>query len=338
MGETMDYITRISYNTVDWRRPNGDAAKYEQRGSYNQKFGFGHEDWLFREEWLIDGWRYAFLQGVGKSTNRLRKAGTPFNVRLFCIDSDKRRRYVADIGQVECLGERQAEDALRSYRKLGWLSTMKEEIRRAKGEAAALGNADYASHILNVRYRPDSVTRFPPNTFASSQDPVLRYSRYSLVGVEGAKAKFLKKRNGRAGSDLPPSLKPVVRVQNASTREVSRTHALMQARLMAELQAQYPGQVRREENCIDVTVRTPKQRILFEIKSSTSPSSTLRQALGQLLEYLYRDGVDPTRETTLVVVGQTALDEADRNYLRWLRAHLKVDLSYRVVEIAPTRP
>ncbi len=60
-------ITRISYNSKNWERPTGDARKHEAAGTYNHEHGFGHEDWLFRSEWQIDGWRYAFIQGVNKS-------------------------------------------------------------------------------------------------------------------------------------------------------------------------------------------------------------------------------------------------------------------------------
>jgi len=60
----MSKITRIAYNSAGWRKPTGEASKHESAGSYNQQFGFGHEDWLFRHEWLIDGWRYAFIQGI----------------------------------------------------------------------------------------------------------------------------------------------------------------------------------------------------------------------------------------------------------------------------------
>lgn len=44
-------ITRIAYNSADWHHPTGDAARQEMEGSYNNVNRFGHEDWLFRDEW-----------------------------------------------------------------------------------------------------------------------------------------------------------------------------------------------------------------------------------------------------------------------------------------------
>jgi hypothetical protein len=70
---------------------------------------------LFRSEWLIDGWRYAFLQGVNKSYSKLVKAGQPVDLTLFTIQPDKKRRYAASIQGVECLNDQQAEDVRKEF-------------------------------------------------------------------------------------------------------------------------------------------------------------------------------------------------------------------------------
>lgn len=124
----MSKITRIAYNSADWRKPTGEASKHESAGSYNQQFGFGHEDWLFRYEWLIDGWRYTFIQGINRSHANLVKAGTPVDLTLFTIQTDKRRRIVATINSVECLDDQQAEDALEIFKTQSWYGTMLKEI------------------------------------------------------------------------------------------------------------------------------------------------------------------------------------------------------------------
>ena len=120
----MHKITRIAFNSADWQKPTGDARKYEAVDTYNHKFGFGHEDWLFRADWLIDGWRYGFIQGVSKSHAKLMKEGKPVDLTLFTVQPDKMRRYVATLRDVECLDDRQAEDALALFKKQGWYDTM----------------------------------------------------------------------------------------------------------------------------------------------------------------------------------------------------------------------
>ena len=101
-------VTRISYNSAGWTHPTGEARRQEDDGTYNARMGFGHEDWLFRNEWLIEGWRYAFLQGVNKSHGKLVREGVPFDVTLFTVLPDKSRQYVAHMSDVECLSDDQA--------------------------------------------------------------------------------------------------------------------------------------------------------------------------------------------------------------------------------------
>lgn len=73
MPEPIPYFCRVCWNSNQWRRPTGEAAKLESKTSYAVQFGFGFEEWLNRPEWTIDGQRYAFLQPVNKSReNKLR--------------------------------------------------------------------------------------------------------------------------------------------------------------------------------------------------------------------------------------------------------------------------
>ena len=80
-------LTRICYNSRDWQRPSGDAKELEGPKSYVHQHGFGHEEWLFRSEWNIGGWRYAFLQGVNDSRRSLLAENRPFDLTLFTIEA-----------------------------------------------------------------------------------------------------------------------------------------------------------------------------------------------------------------------------------------------------------
>jgi hypothetical protein len=114
--------------------------------------------------------------------------------------------------------------------------------------------------------------------------------------------------------------------------ECTPEHARMQEKLMKELAVEYPNaNIRREEDFVDVEVRTLSERILFEIKSDLEPRSVIRQALGQILEYAYY----PTREETLpvklVIVGRGRLSDAARSYLNRLKQEFHLPIEYRVV-------
>lgn len=333
----MSKITRIAHNSSGWIRPTGDAKKDEATGSYNSDYGFGHEEWLFRSEWQIDGWRYAFLQGVNKSRARLIREPQAFDVTLYTIEPDKRRRYVADIYGVECLDSTQAADAVKAFKDMGWYDTMRQEIRAVGGKEAMLGNSPQASDIINVRFRADRVVFFPPGTYATPDDPINRITRYLL----SEKSTVFRERpervagRGRSGKDQADdffcferkSVAPVI---------CTPEHRRMQAILLEQLRREVPGgRILCEEDYVDVLLETDDRLTLFEIKTDLTPQYAIRQAIGQLLEYGYRRPRGP-KPLQLVIVGRSALSRDDEGYLARLRETFSLPLKYREVSLPPS--
>ena len=333
----MSKITRIAYNSADWQCPTGEARESEGGDTYNALNGFGHEDWLFRSDWRIDGWRYAFIQGVNKSQAKLVKSGQPIDLTLFTIQPDKKRRFVAKIQGVECLSDQQADDAINEFKRRGWFELMEKEIRAVGGDASALGATQWAKHVLNVRFRLENVFPFPPKCYAVEGDPVLKLTRYMLY--DEANIGLAKRTPGgpsRLGSSALPVGKSFQRGAVAAV-ECTPEHARMQAKLMQELKAEYPeADIVREQDFIDVGVRTETELLLFEIKSDLDPRSVIRQALGQILEYAFhpsRQGALPKLPLKLFIVGRRALSTEDRAYLSRLQKDFSLPVEYRVVAI-----
>lgn len=330
----MSKITRIAYNSAGWQRPTGEAKTSEGGGTYNALHGFGHEDWLFRSGWLIDGWRYAFIQGVNKSHTKLVKSGQPVDLTLFTKQPDKKRRYVATISAVECLSDQQAEDALGEFKHRGWFSIMEQEAEAVGGDPSALGASKWAKHVLNVRFRLENVTLFPANTYAAADDPVHRLTRYMLYDKANiGLAKQTIDSQTRPGSSALPAGRSFQRGPVAAV-ECTPEHARMQAKLMEELQSEFPNAVvLREQDFIDVSVRTQTELLLFEIKSDLEPRTVIRQALGQILEYAFHPSRQHTLPIKLVIVGRRALSPSDNKYLGRLQKDFKLPVEYRVVSI-----
>ena len=328
----MHKVTRISFNSADWRCPTGEAKESEAANTYSHIHGFGHEDWLFRTEWQIDGWRYSFLQGVNKSRRNLVEKRESADITLFTIQPDKRRRYVATIRDVEFLDDAQAEEALEAFRRRGWLDIMKAEIRSIGGNDSALGDAQWAQHILNVRFRQENIDRFENGAFAGAVDSILHWNRYQLYNVEvGVIDSGVKTARRRNGQEVAPVAKPFVR-RAARSVECTPEHARMQARLLAELRTEYPNaRIVCEEDYVDVKLETETECIFFEIKSDISPRAVMRQALGQLLEYAFYPHCERTLPSRLVMVGRSELTPLDRRYLEKLCKDFLLPLDYRVV-------
>lgn len=334
MEQIMHKITRICYNSANWQRPTGDATKHELAGTYNHDYGYGHEEWLFRAEWQIDGWRYAFLQGVNRSRASLVKASLPFDLTLYTIQPDKRRRYVATIEEVECLDDQQAKEALDAFKKRGWYQLMQNEIAAVHGDVASLGTEDYAKYVLNIRYRLENLKPFAPDTYAKPGDPILKLQRYSLTDFSRSHASLIKStRLENAGKTTLPNTNPFLR-KGTTQVECTPEHARMQAELMKQLKVDYPqATIVREQGFIDVTVKTANELLLYEIKSDLDPRTVIRQALGQILEYAYHPSRKHQLPMKLVIVGRCPLGQAEQDYLERLTTDFCLPIQYRVVPL-----
>jgi hypothetical protein len=219
-------------------------------------------------------------RGVNKSRARLIKERQAFDVTLYTIEPDKRRRYVADIHGVECLDSTQAADALEAFKKMGWYDTMRQENRAVGGKEAMLGNSPQASDILNVRFRADRVVFFSPGTYAAPDDPINRITRYLLsnkdtVFRQRPEGEAARQRSGKDQAD------DFFRFERKSVAPVICTpeHRRMQAILLGQLRREAPGAcILCEEGYVDVVLEMDDRLTLFEIKTDLTPQYAIRQA------------------------------------------------------------
>jgi hypothetical protein len=257
-----------------------------------------------------------------------------FDLTLFTIEPDGRRRYVARIKEVECLGEYRAEEAVKIFKKAGWFDQMVQEIREVDGEADALGNSPEAKHILNVRFRLENVTFCKPDDYADENDPIRGLTRYQLYNLDEIERETSPDAlRGRKGTQSAPSGKTVSRRATAAT-EYTPEHALMQKQLMRELKEEFPGaEICAEQNYVDVSVKLKSELLLFEIKSDLEPRAVIRQALGQILEYAYHPQRCQKLPVRLVIVGRRQLSSDEKSYITLLCDKFRLPLEYRVVLI-----
>src|SRR5438034_6190667 len=111
------YVARICWNSANWVYPTGEASRIG-RVIYVTKAGFGFEEWLFNFQWVLDGWKYGFLQPVNKSLAKVQ--GTTIDIRLWTISPKAEWFYVAHVPSCEVLMEEQAEHARREFKRRGW--------------------------------------------------------------------------------------------------------------------------------------------------------------------------------------------------------------------------
>lgn len=117
------------------------------------------------------------------------------------------------------------------------------------------------------------------------------------------------------------------------TRTIDYRQNLIQSRLYAHLVTLHGKDAVATEHATgtggraDALVKRPDGRYdLYEIKPASTAASAVRQAIGQLLEYAYREnGLEPAR---LIVVSDAVVDTATAAYLDRLRAVFALDIEY----------
>ena len=121
--------------------------------------GFGHEEWLFNFEWLIDSYRYGFLQPIGKYYKRYAEENC--SILMYTVTPEQQTLLVGIIKHVHVPGKEELDDVLQVTDDTGWLQTMRDDVRRVKGDAGVLSRPS-ARDIANIKFRPEDVEIFDP--------------------------------------------------------------------------------------------------------------------------------------------------------------------------------
>lgn len=325
----MLFATRLCWNTNRWQSPSGDARKKEAGSTFSREHGFGHEEWLFRTGWELDGWRYGFIQGVNKGRKTQLKRAL-LDLVLYTIDDNKRRRFVAVINELEVLSDQAAQDALDAFKTNGWFETMLEEVQKAGGDPNVIRNESSASNIFNVRHRVESAEFHESLPLVPPDHPIQKNNRYQLIQLGDqtlAMSGGQTAKRGRSARTSLTSVLPTPRRGVAATT-VDPIHNRMQKNLCDRLAKDFPSlKAVQEKSFVDVLIEDQNTVRLYEIKSDLNPRKVLRQAIGQLLEYAYH-GKDETRKVVLIAVGRRKLEDADNEYLNLLREKFNLAIEY----------
>jgi hypothetical protein len=319
------YFARLCWNTRNWICPSGDASKIENADTYAARMGFGHEEWLFNFNWLVDGWKYSFLQPINKSLSRLK--GKTIDVRLFTVGGTKEWFYVGEIDECQVLTEEQARYALNQFSTRGWLRDMEEHVRAVDGDTRGLEGND-PCNVFNIRFRRRNAELYDPPVPVEDSDAIRKITRYRLIPATSAPTADEEWPSRVAATRRRPTGK--VHRESIAARDVELIHNAMQERLAAALEAKYgKGAVVKEEGFVDIKLRDGKRLVFVEIKADSRPRRALREALGQLLEYEFAAAADGQTPTELVVAAPGELSsQLDLDYLHHLQTRWSLPIRY----------
>ena len=321
-------ISRICWNTEGWKFPSGSKGKSMTSIAFEHESGFGHEEWLFDKSRIVDGFHYAFLQPLNLLSNR--HVGKNYNIYLFTTYYGI-KYYVGMIKNAECISKDKSEEIHFIYKRNGWLKEMAKEIVRAGADPSSINNISPES-LFNIKFDFSNVSVLDDLEEISDKDPNITTTRYKLLPLKNklmivaeiykdeteGKLKNTKKRKRTYKADT--SIDPYHdKMQNALYELLKRTHRKEYEKVLLE------------SNRVDIKAKTHKDKWhYFEIKTD-SPKLSIRNALGQIMEYAFWPDVE--RAEKLIVVSDMKPDRETLKYLSFIRNRFNIPVFYRYFDL-----
>jgi hypothetical protein len=327
MADIQGKLCRICWNIDQWRRPSGSASS-DETGSYVSDNGFGHEEWLFNFEWLIDGHRNGFIQGIHKFLTTYE--GQTFPILLYTITPrpDRKHLAVAVIRKAYVPTEAELSHVRDECDARGWLDQMRQDLRRIGVPTTPLVDPEPKS-IATIRFSPGDVRRFDPMpqfTPGENGAPNIT-SRYTAFHWDGSLGFLGAQATASDLGSLPeedPRRSEVIRQRAAQQgTEFDPKHVRMQNLLFESLKKRHKS-VTYEMDFIDLAGHDPGSITYYELKTDATAKMCIRKAIGQLLEYSHYPPAKPAER--LVVVGDAPPTDDDRMYLQFLRQRFGLDI------------
>lgn len=333
--EVDNRIMRLTWNANNWETPSGHQWHPKNQGktniAYENQYGYGGEEWLFNEQFRIDGYQYGYIRGVNNLSEDVEFLD---QITLYTIRGDKQRCLVGNIRNVEIIAGYEEEQVKIEGLISSYLPSMLDELKKV--------NADYEQFTIdyplpNVKFKWNEVELFNepfPVSFLDGAE-FNRFQAYRLKEdvatlIEKALAKKIKFdfQHGKASNTSEYS-----KSTTGKDTKVKRRHGEITDDLYALLISE--GHNKRSISVektrvgaaiVDVVLKHSDGYDLFEVKTSNTALKNIRQALGQIFEYALLDAEITCKR--LVIIGPAELAEYEKDYFNRLKKLIKIKLEY----------
>lgn len=333
-------IARICWNDKDWLFPSGQEGKSKNIDTHEAKHGYGHEEWIFDTGKQIDSYHYGFLEPIGKQHQAFENKC--YDVWLYTINNKTKQRYwIGEIKNLEVIDRTTSEEIKKEYIRKGWFKEMEQQIKRSGANSDGFSNWKGVD-LFNVRYLPSNLMVNSPYYELPSDHPVRGLSRYAFAFykeefnlTEALEEETTIEPSGKMPpEDKDGKVKKKKYRREEKAIEITFLHEAISKSLTAELKKEYGlKKVEREYNMqngskIDIVVWDNEDIIFYEIKTYPSLKASIREAIGQLMEYSL--WTNQKRAQKLVVVTQPCLNFTQaKRYFQFLRDTYDLPIYYQ---------
>jgi len=344
-GKSDKRIVRLTFNENRWILPSGKEGKSNNKDTHENKYGFGHEEWLFDFNKQIDGYQYGFLEPIKKHQKLYENK--KYNIWMYTIDSIAKNRYwIGEIKNLEVLNVNQAHDIYLIYKKNGWLNEMSKQLKWVDGDFNKF--EEYKDlEVVNIRFKLTDILLNDPYILLPENHGIYNLSRYNFGHFKQEyeidnKTIISFDFGPDQDDDTDPEKNPVKKTsyfRQQKQIEISHLHHEISTKLVNYLKNKFGKyNVKKEKNAgygankIDVVVRNGSSYIFYEIKTFPTLKNSIREAIGQLIEYSMWTNRNEAKE--LIVVTQPQHDYKEvKEYFQHLRTTLNLPIYYQSFDV-----
>ncbi|BBE16063.1 hypothetical protein AQPE_0200 [Aquipluma nitroreducens] len=331
-------IARITWNTNKWIKPSGRNGK-STNPSFEFEHGFGHEEWLFDGDKAIDGFKFGFLEPIHKY--RSKYEGKIFDISLYTRDSESNQSFwVTTLKNVEVLMSKESDVVLSHYQEEGWYDGMKADLFNLNLDSKQLDEwiKEDSSLLFNVKFEAVQISEIPQEITPILDEKDIPSNRYTLMDIpyevqkkyeEKNKTGFSFENSGSTDADLTSG---GIRKGTGREVELDYKHNDLQKFFLKYLKKSYGEAVAKREctaygsSRIDITRKTETGYIFYEIKTYNSLRASIREGIGQLLEYCLYPNVQEAEK--LVLVSHVEPSNELIGYLNHIKEFINIPFSY----------
>lgn len=325
---------RITWNENNWEKPSGHFWKKEDQGNknvpYENQFGFGHEEWLFNPRYRLNGFQYGYIRGVEKA-----RLENDFIDELYLYTKDTTENYfvVGILKGVIRIKENKKEQLL--IKRL-YHSYFNDAIDELKEVNAVHEEISENGLIPTLKFKWDEAIIFEePIPCTIDDSKYRRYQPYKLTSELEifAESSILENQKLIFVSGKTVNVCSYTISKKKGKREVQSLHVEILDNLYNFLLKQNTKTNLSSEKSkvngkiIDFLEKIEENKFNFyEVKTSNSGFTNIRDAIGQILEYaLIDNSIKPNK---LIIVGPANLKEIELSYLKTLKKYFSISIEY----------
>jgi len=332
-------IARICWNNNYWVSPSGRIGKSGDKESYEYITGFGHEEWNFDTDKVVNGYVYGFLQQCNNKTDIHKDA--IYNISFYSIEKinsyKSKKWWLGKINSVEVISGDESERIYNIYKKNGWLSEMEADLRKLNLALKAFRETSKET-FFNIRFKIFDMHLLDEPMEIEKSDPAIPSFYYNLLNKtqdpnlsKSTSNKFIFKPGHNPGKNK------TVTKSKGGKKDKSLFHNEMQTKIFSILEANHKkGNVGTENGLgyqtkVDIVVKEKGNFIFYEIKTSQTAKAAIREAIGQILEYAFWPN-KKNAEKLVIIAPPTPTSDA-KVYIKRLREEFSLPIFYQQYDV-----